>query len=206
MTTRIQHALTIAFSMALALTAILMPTIYSNARAADAATAKATLPLVIYSDGQATSGYIPSGWMGNPSAIKYNPNCTTHARNGATACLKIAFTASDGWGGIAWQNPANNWGKMQGGFDLTGAKKLVFWARGKTGGEQITFGYGLIGKNQPFHDSSKGAVKVTLTKHWKKYAISLKDKDMSSIVTGFFWTAGAKGSPFTFYLDGVKYN
>ena len=206
MPTRIQHALTITLSLALALTAILLPTLQTIARAADAPAAKASLPLVIYSNGQATSGYIPSGWMGNPSAIKYKPNCTTHVRKGATACLKIAFTAGDGWGGIAWQNPANNWGKMQGGFDLTGAKHLVFWACGKTGGEQITFGYGLIGKNQPFHDSSKDSIKVTLTKHWKKYSISLKGKNMSSIVTGFFWTAGAKGAPFTFYLDGVKYN
>jgi len=47
--------------------------------------------------------------------------------------------------------------------------------------------------------------KVTLTKSWKKYTISLRGRDMSHIITGFAWTLGAAGSPVTFYLYDVRY-
>ena len=168
--------------------------------------AKVSLPLVIYSDGQAQSGYIPAGWMGTASAIKYNGNSTTHPRKGNSNCLKIQFTSSSGWGGIAWQNPANNWGDNSGGFNLTGAKKLTFWARGKKAGQVVNFGFGLIGSNKKYHDTAKGKLKVTLTTHWKHYSISLKGKNLKRIVVGFFWTAAAAdGKPFTFYLDKVQY-
>ncbi|MGC9259466.1 MAG: hypothetical protein ACP5I8_05215 [Phycisphaerae bacterium] len=168
--------------------------------------AKVSLPLVIYADGQGQSGYIPSGWMGNPSAIKYDGSCTTHPRKGNSDCLKIQYTSGSGWGGIAWQNPANNWGDQSGGFNLTGAKKLTFWVRGKKAGQVVSFGFGLIGSNKTYHDTAKGKVKVTLTKHWKKYSISLKGKDMKRIVVGFFWTAApTDGKAFTFYLDKIEY-
>ncbi len=168
--------------------------------------ATVSLPLVLYSDGQAQSGYIPAGWMGTASAIKYNGNSTTHPRKGNSNCLKIQFTSSSGWGGIAWQNPANNWGDNSGGFNLTGAKKLTFWARGKKAGQVVNFGFGLIGSNKKYHDTAKGKLKVTLTTHWKHYSISLKGKNLKRIVVGFFWTAAvANGKPFTFYLDKVQY-
>lgn len=168
--------------------------------------AKVSLPLVIYSDGQGQSGYIPSGWMGNSSAIKYDGSCTTHLRKGHRNCLKIQYTFGSGWGGIAWQNPANNWGDQSGGFNLTGAKKFTFWARGKKAGPVITFGFGLIGADKTYHDTAKGKLKVTLTRHWKQYSISLKGKDLKRIVVGFFWTAApADGKAFTFYLDKIEY-
>ena len=166
--------------------------------AAKHAGAKVSLPLVIYSDGQGPSGYIPAGWMGNAAAIKYNGSCTTHPRKGGSNCLKIQYTSRSGWGGIAWQNPANNWGDQSGGFNLTGAKKLTFWARGKKAGQVVNFGFGLIGSDKKYHDTAKGKLSVTLTRHWKKYSISLKGKDLKRIVVGFFWTAAANGKPFTF--------
>ena len=168
--------------------------------------AKVSLPLVIYSDGQVQSGYIPAGWMGTASAIKYNGSSTAHPRTGNSNCLKIQYTSSSGWGGIAWQNPANNWGDQSGGFNLTGAKKLTFWARGKKAGQVVNFGFGLIGSNKKYHDTAKGKLAVTLTKHWKQYSISLKGKNLKRIVVGFFWTAApADGKPFTFYLDKIEY-
>jgi hypothetical protein len=178
-------------------------TLMAAAGAAYAA-AKASLPLVIYNNGSGNSGFVPSGWMGNTGKIQYNGKCHVKPPKG-TRCLKISFTGSSGWGGIVWQNPANNWGDTQGGINITGAKKLVFWAKAKHGGVVVTFGYGLIGKGKAYHDSSSASKKVTLGKHWKKYSISLKGKNMSRIITGFYWSAAANGSPFTFYLDDVKY-
>ena len=47
--------------------------------------------------------------------------------------MKVKYKAPGNWTGIAWQNPANDWGDLPGGYDLTGAKKLTFWARGEFG-------------------------------------------------------------------------
>lgn len=164
----------------------------------------AAMPLVLAGPGGANSPFIPAGWMGDYSAIGYDGNCHTHPHAGK-ACIRIMFKKSSGWGGIAWQDPANDWGKTYGGLNLKKAKTLSFWARGKTGGETVTFGVGLIGSDQPFHDTAHVSRKVTLGTHWKKYSIDLKGKNLSRVITGFYWTAGANGSPFAFYLSNIKY-
>ncbi|MDQ2799837.1 MAG: hypothetical protein M3Y13_09360 [Armatimonadota bacterium] len=166
---------------------------------------KASLPLAIYSDDSSDTPFIPSGYMGNTAAIKMDPQSTDNPHSGKTA-LKVSYAANDNWGGVVWQNPDNNWGDKAGGWNLTGAKKLSFWARGDKGGEVVTFSFGLIGSDKPFHDTAKGTTdKVTLTKDWKQYSIDLSGLDLSRIVTGFAWTLGAPGSPVTFYLDDIKY-
>lgn len=169
------------------------------------ATPKAPLPLVIYAEQGGKQPYIASGYMGNTGAIKMDPQCAVSPHSGRT-CLKVSYTASDNWGGVVWQNPDNNWGSMVGGYNLTGAKTLSFWARGDKGSEVVTFLFGLIGKDKPNSDSGSGKLdKVALTKTWKKYTISLRGKNMSHIITGFAWTLGASGSPVTFYLDDIRY-
>jgi hypothetical protein len=185
-----------------ALAGILLLT--GGAAMADAAK-KAALPLVIYSEAGQPQPYVPSGYMGNTGAIKMDPACTVQPHSGKT-CLKVSYTAKDNWGGVVWQNPANNWGTKPGGLNLTGAKKLTFWARGSRGGEVVGFAFGLISSDKPYHDTGKGHLdKVTLTKTWKQYAIPVTGQNMSRIVTGFVWTLGAAGAPITFYLDDIRY-
>jgi hypothetical protein len=41
-----------------------------------------------------------------------------------------------GWAGLYWQHPDNNWGDEP-GVDLTGAKRISFYARGERGGEIV---------------------------------------------------------------------
>jgi hypothetical protein len=48
--------------------------------------------------------------------------------------LKAKATQGVGWMVIYWQQPPNNLGDRKGGYDLTGAKQLSFWARGEVGG------------------------------------------------------------------------
>ena len=166
---------------------------------------KAALPLVIYSEAGRPQPYIPSGYMGNTGAIKMDPASAIQPHSGKT-CLKVSYTATDQWGGVVWQNPDNNWGTKPGGLNLTGAKKLTFWARGAKGGEVVSFAFGLVGSDKPYHDTGKGHLdKVVLTKVWKQYAISTTGQNMSRIVTGFVWTLGATGAPVTFYLDDIRY-
>lgn len=154
--------------------------------------------------------YIPSGWMGDYGDIKFNDGWIENPHSGKH-CIKIAYTAEvsqgAGWAGIYWQNPANNWGARDGGFDLTGAKVLAFWARGEKGGEVISE-FKMGGISGEYGDSdSTGIGPVVLTKEWKKYTIDLEGLDLSYISGGFCWAASKMDNPdgFTFYLDDVRY-
>ena len=96
---------------------------------------------VIFSDKNAKDNhYIPSGWMGDYGDIKMNDQ-TADNPHGGTTSIQFVYSAkksqTQGWAGVYWQNPANNWGNKKGGFDLTGMTKLTFWARGAKGGEVI---------------------------------------------------------------------
>ena len=117
------------------------------------------------------------------------------------ACLRAALTAS-GWGGVIWQNPANDWGNQAGGLNLTGAKKLTFWARGEKGGEKVSFVFGVLNKAR-FSDSGGGKLDVALTPAWKKYTINLAGKNLTDIKTGFGWIV--TGKPTAFFIDDVRY-
>jgi hypothetical protein len=162
---------------------------------------KAKLPLIIYADGS-SGAYSPSGWMGNTGAVSMDPACTDNPHSGAT-CLKLQYNAADNWGGIAYQSPANDWGDQPGGYDLTGAKRLSFWARGENGGEKVELKVGTIGKDKKYHDTAVVAKPVTLTKDWKKYEIDLSGKNLSVIKTGLVWSMAGQGKPVTFFLDDV---
>jgi len=154
--------------------------------------------------------YIPSGWMGDYGDIKMDDGCLTNPQSGKT-CIKIIYTAQAaqgaGWMGIYWQNPANNWGTLMGGYDLTGYKKLVFWARGEKGGEVIAeFKVGGITGAYPDSDSTSIGP-ITLTPEWKEYDIDLSRLDLSYISGGFVFTAAVRDNPegFVIYLDNIKY-
>lgn len=103
------------------------------------------------------------------------------------------------WTGKA---PANRCG----GYDLTGAKKLIFWARGEEGGEVVSFQFGLIPKDKKFSDTGKGMLdKVAPTTEWKCYEISVAGQDLTRIKTGFVWTLASSGKPVVFYLDNIRW-
>ena len=168
---------------------------------------KASLPLVLYS-GNGAAGelpFIPAGFMGNTGAIHMDPAWTDNPHGGKT-CLKAEYAAKDNWGGVVWQSPANDWGTQPGGWNLTGATKLTFWARGAKGGEKVSFQFGILDRDKQFYDTATGKLdSVILTPTWTQYTIPLARKDLSRIKTGFVWTAAATGEPVTFYLDSIRY-
>ncbi len=154
--------------------------------------------------------YIPSGWMGDYGAITLVDGHKINPHSGNT-CIKLTYTGKHpqgaGWVGVYWQNPPNNWGYRKGGYDLTGAKKLTFWARGENGGEIIgEFKMGGISGEYPDSDSA-GIGPVVLDKEWKKYTIDLTGLDLSYISGGFCWVCSRMDNPgsITFYLDDISY-
>ena len=174
----------------------------TGATGAKSGAPKASLPLVLTPETGAAP-YDASGFMGNTGAI--GMETSTDDPHGGKTALKVDYKAADNWGGVVWQSPANDWGDKPGGLNLSGAKKLTFWARGAKGGEKVTFGAGLIGRDKPFYDTGQAKTEVTLTPAWKQYEIDLSGQDLTRIKSGFYWTAAAGGAPFTFYLDDVKY-
>ena len=154
--------------------------------------------------------FFPSGWMGDFGDIKLDAGCKDGPHSGAN-CIKIAYSAEQnqgaGWAGMYWQNPPNNWGNERGGFDLTGASRLVFWAKGAKGGEKIAeFKTG--GITGEFADSDTATIEnIVLTKDWNQYSIDLSGRNLSHISGGFCWAASAADNPdgFTIYLDDIYF-
>ncbi len=166
---------------------------------------KATLPLVVYAEPESPQNYIPAGWMGDATAIKLDPACPDVPHTGKT-CMRCDFTATKGWGGVVWQNPDHDWGDRGGGFDLTGAQRITFWARGAKGGEVVSFLFGIIPKEKHFFDTGSAHLdKVALTREWKQYTIDAHGQDLTRIKTGFVWTLASGGEPVTFYLDDIQW-
>ena len=169
------------------------------------------MPFYIYADkGSIMNHFIPSGWMGDSSDIKIDTGSAENPYFGKS-CLKITYLnkASNGarWAGMYWQNPPNNWGGVDGGFDLSRATKVTFWARGERGGERVEefkMG-GLMGE---YSDSDTAGIgPVVLDKEWKQYTIDLQGKDLSYVIGGFAWATNLDVNPdgATFYLDEIKY-
>ncbi len=167
---------------------------------------KAKLPYAVLAKAEgAKAVYVPSGFMGNTGAIKVVAN-SPEAPHSGKSCMQVRFDANDGWGGVVWQDPANDWGDLPGGLDLTGASKLTFWARGEKGGEKVTFICGLLKSDKPYHDTALTKLEdVSLAKEWTQYTIDLKGRDLSRIKTGFAWTLASHGSPVMFYLDDIVF-
>jgi len=166
----------------------------------------AKLPLVIYDEAdQATPPFAPTGWMGNTKSLKVDPAWTTDPQAGKT-CMRVAYEANDNWSGVVWQNPPNDWGALPGGWNLTGAKRLSFWARGDKGGEVVSFEFGLLGKEKTYFDTGRGKLdKIDLTPAWKQYSIDVGNQDLSRIKTGFAFVVAGQNRPVVFYLDAIRF-
>lgn len=162
------------------------------------------MPVVVYADGE-PGPWVSSGWMGGYDALALDPESTNSPHSGAT-CLEVVYDAPGMWAGVVWQDPANDWGDLPGGYDLTGARKLTFWARGEEGGEKIDFGVGIIGTDKPYPDTVKETKKgVKLKREWKQYSIDLKGKDLTRVKSGFSFAFAGRGRPIVFYLDDIRY-
>jgi hypothetical protein len=165
----------------------------------------------VYSDkGSRTNHFIPSGWMGDYGDLRLDDANKEDPEDGTTA-IKWTYSAQAkqgaNWTGCFWQQPPNNWGDKPGGYDLTGYKKLTFWAKGAKGGENIAeFKVGGITGEHGDTDST-GIGPVVLTSKWKKYTIDLADRNLSHIVGGFAWSASKDDNPdgFVIYLDEIRF-
>jgi len=169
----------------------------------------------VYSDWCAAGNHFaPSGWMGSGintarNSIKIDDIWGDKPYSG-TSCIKIGYFSGNGdyWAGIYWQHPENNWGTVPGvGYDLSGAAKLTFYARGETGREKVEFFAGGITGDYPDSLSKATTGCVTLTNQWQKYEIDIRGQDLRHVIGGFGFVTYSYANPngATFYLDEIKY-
>jgi len=185
----------------------------SKEKASDVTKQESTFsPFPIYTNvGSRDNHYVPSGFMPDGQCITLD-NRWQEGCHGGSTCIKVSYDvvcSKQGarWAGIYWQNPAHNWGNRKGGFNLTGAKKLTFWAKGEKGGERIEeFKMGGITGDYPDTDTAFIGP-VILTPQWKQYTIDLRGKDLSYVSGGFCFTTNAEVNPENciFYLDDLRY-
>lgn len=180
-------------------------------------------PFYVYQDAYYPGNhFVPSGWMGDASLgteyIEFDDKSTETSPYAGASCIKISYKeqSSNKWAGIYWQEPESNWGTLPDvGYDLTGAKKLTFWARGAKGGEKGEFKIGGIGYDPekkkviaPYPDSlvpALGTGEIILSTSWTQYSINFSTThNLTHVIGGFCWVSEDKNAP-TVYIDEVKY-
>ncbi|MDH3933160.1 MAG: hypothetical protein OET16_13155, partial [Chromatiales bacterium] len=190
--------------------------LYAYDAAGNAATANVPLlvkgeprtrfPVSVYEDSFESMPWAPSGWMGSVEALTLDGDYTDQPPYEGFASIRMRYEGKFGWVGVAWQDPANNWGDLEGGYDLTGAAALELWARGEYGGEKVSFGVGIIQKDKAHPDSGIRKIDgIRLTREWQRYTIPLKKVDLSSIKTGFVVVLTGRRTPVTIYLDSIRF-
>jgi hypothetical protein len=154
--------------------------------------------------------FIPSGWEGDMSGLTMplDPTCSGN-RSSPTAlgnCHPVTYqplpagTGVQGWAGVLWQHPMNNWGTAAGYAIPSGATKVSFWARGQLGGEIVTFLVGLVvtpTAATPCTDHVSASLpNQVLTTTWTHYTIPLGGQSYApGVIVPFGFVLAAAGQP-----------
>ena len=167
--------------------------------------------------------YAPTGFMGDgivAGSITMTTALTVCAGEPAAAmtgtCYGVTYQpqpivapAPSTWGGVYWQFPDNNWGTVQPQTIASGAKDISFFAKGKVGGESVTFQAGgiinAVSAATPYTDSFMVNETYILTTTWTKYTLSMTGQAYAGgVLGGFAWVATANNAnPITFYVHGI---
>ena len=153
-----------------------------------------------------------TNWMPPESAkmLKLNMADKVNPAFGES-CIRvdIKFLAPN-WCGVAVSSAADYWGEKAGAaFELQNAQKVIFFAKGARGGEQIQAKFAITG-DKPFGDSDKigAATKwLSLTKRWTKFTLDVSKVNKRRVVTPFVFVTnkprnGGRGS-LTFWIDHI---
>lgn len=160
--------------------------------------------------------FIPSGYMGDGeysggNYIKFD-GAYRHHPHSEPDCIKIEYKfGPQKWGGIYWQNRADNWGKFPPkNLSNSNFTKVVFWARGEKGNEKVEFkSGGIYDQKFDFYDSYSVSIgRIDLSTEWKKYEINLTGEDLSSVIGGFCWVSSQdynSDKKIIFYIDDIHF-
>jgi hypothetical protein len=187
-----------------------LPFAVDNAYATSGYEGDAVNAQAIALDGDTTCG-------GNRSGLNPLGNCHTVLYAPLVQGQTIgAGGTAQGWAGVAWQYPADNWGTGPGYAIPPGAKTVTFAARGAAGGEVVSFWIGGTGDGTAERvlcsDPLSVHVDVTLTSKWTRHAIPLSGPYAPAVLTGFGFTVATsqqpsvlQGQAITFYVDDIRW-
>jgi hypothetical protein len=187
----------------------LVPVPVSTANITIIPTAKIDVPTYSVDDVKVESVFYPTGYMGTPGAISVMRYSTNNPHSPPTS-MRVEYFArvdNDGWAGVYWQYPDNNWGEQK-GYNLSGHDKLTFFARGEEGQEIGEFSVGGIkGKYNDTISTPITTGPIHLTKEWKQYVIDLRGKNLNQISGGFCVVVTKKDNPAgsVIYIDDLYY-
>jgi exo-beta-1,3-glucanase (GH17 family) len=205
--------------------------VYGDIKTPPSPTATPSVPysFTVYADKDIPgSHYLPDALMGDIADLHLDECWREDTHSGLTA-IKLEYDATgsggNNWTAMGWTHPGGNWGDRPGGYDLSGAKDLCFWAKGAQGGEQINFKFGGMGYEPDtctlnhltcgqvvsYPDSVcpvQSSTVITLTDQWQEYCLPIYENvDLSHVVGGFLWAADRSQNPngAIFYLDDISY-
>ena len=168
-------------------------------------------PFYVYDDDNSSlNSFYPLRMLGDYRHIHMTYNCNEVKFTGNTS-IKISYSPFKrkiaNWAGIFWQNTLAVIKNLEAGYDLKGAKKLTFYARGSDGSELVEFRIGC--EDVPNRDSfmTRSGV-IRLSRYWKKYTMIVENEDLSSVLNGFgvIFNAGENPKGCTIYLDKIYYS
>lgn len=165
--------------------------------------------------------FAPSGYMGDIGDIRINPAYADNPHSGKTS-IRVAYQIKGKgpnecaylppcrWAGVYWQEPPNNWGTDEfwknGGYDLSGNSRLVFWARAE---KKLSIEFKVGGIVGPYGDSLEypKSILADLTPEWQEFEIGLNGADLTHIIGGFAWVTNWDENPdgAIFYLDDIRF-
>jgi hypothetical protein len=178
--------------------------------------AELPLPLTV------SGNFVPSGYFAGPETnVAGIVAGTCAARPGEHTigeCYKFTFQAAmldaagtGAYGGVFWQNTANNWGTAPGTKVAAGATKVNFKAWGEVGGEVVTFSAGGISGglcSDGVNLGTGGGTMQTLTTTPTAYSVNLSGQTYpNGIIGGFVWSTAvtATDQVVTFYIDEIQW-
>jgi hypothetical protein len=138
-------------------------------------------------------------------------NGTDPASGSSSVRIEIKFV-SPWWCGIAVASVADYRGDKPSAaaYNLQGARKLVFKARGEKGGESIQVRVGITG-DQKYGDSLRVPAStrwLTLTTDWRSYELDVTGLDLKRIITPFVFVTNRDHNPessLVFHLDEIYF-
>lgn len=139
--------------------------------------------------------YYPT--LNTGDSLNFSSDSKDRPNSSSPTCMRIEYAGGEnGYGAIIWRYPENNIGEMD-GRDLTGVKRLTFYARGENPRGSTEFVVGAFKD-----DTSRSNVSINLTENWEQYSIPLSGKDLRNIRGGF---ACKMTSQCVIYLDDIYY-
>lgn len=133
--------------------------------------------------------FAPSGWMGDATeGGLVMEACDPRPGFCGGPCRRFVYDRkSQGWAGVVWHHPDQNWkGRKPGVRFVTRPSAVTFTAWGDRGGEYVTFASGNRGV-----DGFEVSDQIALTTEPTLYRLELAGADIRDVAYGFSWTVGA---------------